>query len=679
MFDRHRSPPLSAQRCSPSERKERSPSYVPPYEQARDQSRTSTNTNTNAKTANRGKNGFTRNFSSYTGSFRERSISPTRRNSSSYHTERGRSPFWYKDRSSSYRVTSSYTSERRGLFDRGRLDNRDNQAWEEYYKYTRREREVGFGKKEKKTSCYHQEKGKNRSIEGWYVPGPKTNLFKGFTFYVHSESDPSKKKDEQMRSNGEFVSFIALIRHHGGTLCRSPCPSYVTHIILPSESTDNREITIQIDKPGPDFSSSSLEQKGIWNRNDIIKRFAHVNVKGSLPTTAVDREQRGRVHVLINEWIFECVKLNRIIEDYDDWEIKGTYDPRFVEVDKHIQRPETPPWPQNQVLNPPQQQTMYYCDVSRDPRVSSIRQRSSSNEAEVITSLSSQITNQATFEVLVNDTALKMTATEGEGESAKENENDTEGSQQVIVEEEIKPNLDDDMKLDIDMDGDHCGHPPQNDYGDDGQEEDIKPAIVDCISAADGEQSELANVISVSLAQETVCHPTPHTASSLAPHQQSEVLSASLPRGNTPDTLQICGENQHTKAESTTPSSKLKEVSVSVILDRQKGVFAKGLLPISFHVLGSERERRLMEVVITRAGGGLISPSTTATFVLLPLSPEESATDPSHVAVVDGLAKDKSRAAISADWVHDCIESDTLIPLDKYFIRKEERQMDIRE
>ncbi|WWD03857.1 hypothetical protein V865_001913 [Kwoniella europaea PYCC6329] len=113
-----------------------------------------------------------------------------------------------------------------------------------------------------------------------------------------------------------------------------------------------------------------------------------------------------------------------------------------------------------------------------------------------------------------------------------------------------------------------------------------------------------------------------------------------------------------------TPSSSYIEIRPDI---QPKGMFARGLLlPLGFHVSGSVRERKFIELAITRTGGGLIVPEPQATIHILPLSLTELLIEPAHSRIVREISSDPTRAVVSADWVNDCIETDRLLSLDKY-------------
>ncbi|WVQ66783.1 uncharacterized protein L199_004974 [Kwoniella botswanensis] len=98
-------------------------------------------------------------------------------------------------------------------------------------------------------------------------------------------------------------------------------------------------------------------------------------------------------------------------------------------------------------------------------------------------------------------------------------------------------------------------------------------------------------------------------------------------------------------------------------------VFARGvLLAYTFYVLGQGREKRFTEMIITNAGG-IIASSESAIFLIVLLSPDQNASLADHPEVyrmVRKIQSEPGRRAVSVDWVENCIERDTLLPLEGF-------------
>nr|KIR88519.1 hypothetical protein I308_00591 [Cryptococcus tetragattii IND107] len=54
---------------------------------------------------------------------------------------------------------------------------------------------------------------------------------------------------------------------------------------------------------------------------------------------------------------------------------------------------------------------------------------------------------------------------------------------------------------------------------------------------------------------------------------------------------------------------------------------------MSFHVVGDTTTKRSAEMLVTRAGGGVLAPPSSATITILPLSRGQPAVGPSHLSV----------------------------------------------
>ncbi|KAK6909203.1 hypothetical protein I203_103220 [Kwoniella mangroviensis CBS 8507] len=121
-------------------------------------------------------------------------------------------------------------------------------------------------------------------------------------------------------------------------------------------------------------------------------------------------------------------------------------------------------------------------------------------------------------------------------------------------------------------------------------------------------------------------------------------------------------------AATRVPSSPTASQFFAVPRVEQR-VFTRGvLLPHTFCVLGEGREKRFTERIIT-SGEGIIASSGSAIFLIVLLSPEQNASLADHPEVcrmVRKIQSEPGRRAVSVDWVEDCIERNTLLPLEGY-------------
>ncbi|WWD03853.1 hypothetical protein V865_001909 [Kwoniella europaea PYCC6329] len=158
----------------------------------------------------------------------------------------------------------------------------------------------------------------------------------------------------------------------------------------------------------------------------------------------------------------------------------------------------------------------------------------------------------------------------------------------------------------------------------------------------------------------------------------------SIPGSCVPSAASSASEASTRTAVSVTRAGRPSSIaSISVAIPRmEQKVFTRGvLLPYTFCVLGEGREKRLTEMIITN-GGGIIASSESATFLIVLLSPDQNVSlagdHPEIYRMVKEMESEPGRRAVSVDWVEDCIERDTLLPLEGYLmVVSNERSVDV--
>ncbi|WWC91995.1 uncharacterized protein L201_006949 [Kwoniella dendrophila CBS 6074] len=133
-----------------------------------------------------------------------------------------------------------------------------------------------------------------------------------------------------------------------------------------------------------------------------------------------------------------------------------------------------------------------------------------------------------------------------------------------------------------------------------------------------------------------------------SPKDSTEASTIMLPNSGTPDSV-----TQYS-------SSHLQKSATSI--------FSRAFLPLTIHVVGTGREKRLMEYVIS-SNGGIIAPSTYAILHVLPLSvDEEFHNHPEILSILQYLDRQPGRRAVSADWVEHCLDKNLLLSIHGYII-----------
>jgi hypothetical protein len=106
------------------------------------------------------------------------------------------------------------------------------------------------------------------------------------------------------------------------------------------------------------------------------------------------------------------------------------------------------------------------------------------------------------------------------------------------------------------------------------------------------------------------------------------------------------------------------------------GVFCKDqVLPLTFHVLNSQEHRSTVQTITVssdtftkadeqRLGGGVLTALEQATFIIAPIRGSRIVEDPEMQDLVRDI--DMGRAVLSVEWVEQCIDEDTLVPIDSY-------------
>jgi hypothetical protein len=106
------------------------------------------------------------------------------------------------------------------------------------------------------------------------------------------------------------------------------------------------------------------------------------------------------------------------------------------------------------------------------------------------------------------------------------------------------------------------------------------------------------------------------------------------------------------------------------------GVFCKDqVLPLTFHVFNSQEHRSTVQTITVssdtftkadeqRLGGGVLTALEQATFIIAPIRGSRIVEDPEMQDLVRDI--DMGRAVLSVEWVEQCIDEDTLVPIDSY-------------
>ncbi|WVQ66779.1 uncharacterized protein L199_004970 [Kwoniella botswanensis] len=401
--------------------------------------------------------------------------------------------------------------------------------------------------------------------------------------------------------------------------------------------------------------------------------------------------------LLRQEWVNECVRQDRVVGRFDDfagWEIKGTYDPQHVNITPWGEPPlppqqplHTPPSTSNVPPNPfesllrrsnssssslsaPQS----YSNVQDIHPVLPLAARLSSRLAEDPSMTSRKIDQPEKADSPVQDPRNSRRAADDDGNATS---TDLDGS--LMSQEPVRSKVEESSIMEMETADER---PPEIETPTTVQlpnDEDIKPLIDEGIK--------------IDTRPETPDLPSQQHLPMNAPPPPTPPMTASNTIDRDDIGLTSVKQHQHDMRTTSTPSpqppltmqpTKLSTPqlrsepnlgnitpSSSYVQDRPdiqpKGIFARGLLlPLGFHVFGSVRERKFIELAITRTGGGVIVPEPQATIHILPLSPTELLIEPEHSRIVREISSDPTRAVVSADWVNDCIETDRLLSLDEY-------------
>ncbi|OCF61494.1 hypothetical protein L486_01142 [Kwoniella mangroviensis CBS 10435] len=507
------------------------------------------------------------------------------------------------------------------------------------------------------------------------------------------------RPDQRRRSTGSsfwrgFTFYT--IRYHSGSISRTPSSSSVTHIILPLNPAYPQNVVLQILTTGPDLVS--LEHQQDWTDNDLIRYFACL--RGRIPTEEPRAVHLSKRKVLLRqEWVNECVRQDRVVGRFDDfagWEIKGTYDPQHVnitpwgELPLPLQQPlYTPPATSNVPPNPfeslmkrsnssssslsaPQS----YSNIQDNHPVVPLAARLSSRLAEDPSTRSRTIDQPEKADSPVQDPSNARKTADDDGNATSM---DLDGS--AMREQPLRPKAEESGIMEMETADER---PPEIENPTTAQlsnDEDIKPLIDEGVKI--DTRPETPDLPSQQHLPMNIPPPPtpPMTASNIIGRDDISVTSVKkhqLDMRTTatpspqprpimqPVNLSTPQWHSEPNLDDITPSSSYVEDRPKI---RPEGIFAKGLLlPLGFHVSGSARERKFIELAITRTGGGVIVPEPQATIHILPLSPTESVIEPEHSRIVREISSDPTRAVVSADWVNDCIETDRLLSLDEYRI-----------
>nr|XP_018999884.1 uncharacterized protein I203_07409 [Kwoniella mangroviensis CBS 8507]OCF63345.1 hypothetical protein I203_07409 [Kwoniella mangroviensis CBS 8507] len=511
-----------------------------------------------------------------------------------------------------------------------------------------------------------------------------SSFWRGFTFYVHSPGGGS--------GGGDQWKSVP----HCGSISRTPSSSSVTHIILPLNPAYPQNVVLQILTTGPDLVS--LEHQQDWTDNDLIRYFACL--RGRIPTEEPRAVHLSKRKVLLRqEWVNECVRQDRVVGRFDDfagWEIKGTYDPQHVnitpwgELPLPLQQPlYTPPATSNVPPNPfeslmkrsnssssslsaPQS----YSNIQDKHPVVPLAARLSSRLAEDPSTRSRTIDQPEKADSPVQDPSNARKTADDDGNATSM---DLDGS--AMREQPLRPKVEESGIMEMETADER---PPEIENPTTAQlsnDEDIKPLIDEGVKI--DTRPETPDLPSQQHLPMNIPPPPtpPMTASNIIGRDDISVTSVKkhqLDMRTTatpspqprpimqPVNLSTPQWHSEPNLDDITPSSSYVEDRPKI---RPEGIFAKGLLlPLGFHVSGSARERKFIELAITRTGGGVIVPEPQATIHILPLSPTESVIEPEHSRIVREISSDPTRAVVSADWVNDCIETDRLLSLDEYRI-----------
>ncbi|WVW86459.1 hypothetical protein I302_108507 [Kwoniella bestiolae CBS 10118] len=448
-----------------------------------------------------------------------------------------------------------------------------------------------------------------------------SHFLKGWTVYVHSPGGGGK--GDEWKSKEEVERLISVVQLHGGSISRTPSSPSTTHIIIPFHPFYSPTAVLQIQIG--ESNLISLEHQQDWTDNDLIRK---------------------RRVLLRQEWLDECVRQDRVVgrgDEYGGWEIKGTHNPSHVNITPWGEPP-PPPLP-----TPPSASSS---GVPPNPFESLMRRSNSSGGSLSLGSsdISSdqgadpQSTDHSGSSKEVID-PLPQSVNQGKELATQvESQIPTDIMHSMVEDEEIKPIIKEEVEV----------------------EQDARPDTPDLPSLPQSRINTsppptpplIASHTSANVASHD--HPAAATTSSPSPQPQPPV-TAFKAKSQTPQ-----NQIERNPFDVDTPSSSSHMHIDRRPVEQDKGVFSRGILPLGFHVAGSVRERKFIEMVITRTGGGIIVSKPLATIYILPLSPAETPTDAEHLDVLQEVLPNLTQAVVSADWVNDCIEADRLLSWDKY-------------
>ncbi|WWC91983.1 uncharacterized protein L201_006937 [Kwoniella dendrophila CBS 6074] len=513
-------------------------------------------------------------------------------------------------------------------------------------------------------------------------------FFKGFTFHVHSSGS-----DSAWKSKEEIDRLIGIIRRHGGQTSKTPTSSSC-RIILPLNPGYPQNVVLQINTSGPDLTS--LEHQQDWRDDDLIRYYS--TIQGKLP---IGLPHNKRKIVLRQEWLDLCEWEDRVIgyaDNYGGWEIKGTFDPQHVNITPFGEPPfiqsqsqsqssssspvkSVPPNPFEHLLNHydeagnPRSNAPATCPAT-DPtlplsaRIANNKDVNQSNTPMIVTSPQEDATHGLNDKQDVQTTReddASGSLIEVDEEAGLINEESTEIS---IDQRSISRARASHDKLD---NGNH-----QNIITIDGNE-DVKPNIeleteiegrpatpeLPKQNTDQGVISLLSPHLPLSSTTERVTKTTMEDTNLIRTAPSSSRPQPNIPLSRSDSAITLLESN------NDSPSTLRNHIQIkpypSVSFDKK--VFERSLLPLGFHVTGSSREKKSIELLITLTGGGLILPQPEANIYILPLSPDETPIDPNHLDILDAISVNPIQSVVSVDWVHDCIDTNQLLPLDRYEIK----------
>ncbi|WVW86465.1 hypothetical protein I302_108513 [Kwoniella bestiolae CBS 10118] len=536
--------------------------------------------------------------------------------------------------------------------------------------------------------------------------GSRWNLFEELTFYVQA------REDESPREVGERVRLMERIKSHGGALSKKPNSTHVTTILISLPTSYPRNTVLLIDT----FTSNRLPEVGRWTTRDVMQHLALLSFERA------SEGQRGvRKRVLRLEWVEECLRSGRVGDERDDfggWEVKATHDPERVnDINTHRRSldnaPVVPDSPRTPSLPPSptaRQSPPRVIQLPEDPRkllrmnaekprpeepaktpedlpaeVSSKYQNNGDGDGprredtwrpcETISARDQreydiQVGRSESFQKRHderNDNAGLNEGLQVGGISCGHCEDDVMGMEDAQPEGEGEGS--NHMKAENSAPRDVVTEQSDgqvDDKGDGAETKDTAKGIV-----VDSDEEVKADIKPV-IETKTACSSDGITHSSDNDDNRRQDIQATVRLAPMTDPTV---SSTPSPARYTSTADRLHYISRGtspippqpVVKESAQKVFARGVLPLTFCVLGSGREKRFAEILIRDNGGGVLAASTYATIFVLPLSPTDSLYDyPEQLDVVRGVDDQPGRVAVSVDWIEGCVSHNTIIPIEEY-------------